>query len=124
MVFIGAMLALLLNIAISAYMSLMLTFLITFLPLQVAFYVNRRVPLPYLCMLLAVYISVMILKRSGNFALPSKYGKEHIFEAKYRKKRVVHKYLVSGSGMTGIAVYSTILAVVFRAALAPLLRML
>ena len=113
MIFLGALLALLLNISISAYMSLLLTFLITFLPLQVAYYINRPVPLPYLMMLLAVYITVMVLKRSGNFALPSKYGKEHRFETKYRKKSVTHKYLVSGSGMIVITVYSIVLASVF-----------
>ncbi len=130
MIFLGAMLALLLNISISAYMSLLLTFLITFLPLQVAFYVNRTVPLPFLMMLIAVYISVMVLKRSGNFALPSKYGKEHVFEMRrkgtgslktrignlfssHKEEKTVYKYLVSGSGMITVAGYSAVIAASF-----------
>ncbi|MCR5324915.1 MAG: hypothetical protein K6E85_16785 [Lachnospiraceae bacterium] len=121
MIFLGIVLALLLNISISAYMSLVLTFLITFLPLQVAFYVERKVPLTFLIMLLTVYISVMMLKRSGNFALPSKYGKEHVFETIYEKKikkhRVVHKYLVSGMGMISVAAFSAVIAAAFMLAM-------
>ena len=122
MIFLGTVLALLLNISISAYMSLVMTFLITFLPLQVAFYVEREVPLPYLIMLLTVYISVMMLKRSGNFALPSKYGKEHVFETKEKKIRrsnhkTVHKYLVSGTGMISVVAFSAVIAAVFMTAM-------
>ena len=118
MIFLGVLFALLLNIAISAYMSLFLTFLVTFLPLQVAFYINRNIPLPYLMMILAVYISVMVLKRSGNYALPSKYGKEHIFAMKRtglfgKKQKTVHKYLVNGTGMVWVAVIGIATAMTF-----------
>ncbi len=109
MLFTGAGFAILFNISISAYMDLFSTFLLSFLPLQLAFYIDIIPPMPYLVMLVTVYIAVEILSRSGRFRLPYRYkrgqqftmvignGKRQLFRS--QKKVIKYEYLASGRGM-------------------------
>ena len=113
MLFMGWFFSILLNITISGYMNLPATFLLTFLPLQIAFYIDIVPPLPYLCMLLAVYISVAILGRSGHFTLPYRRENDLDFSRKRKKKRHLHSYLASSRGMLQVAGYSIGLSVLF-----------
>ncbi len=113
MLFMGWFFCILLNITISGYMSLALTFLVTFLPLQVAFYIDIIPPLHYLVMLIAVYITVAVLGRSGHYTLPYRHGKEQQFEHKRRRKKNSFTYLASSGGMLTITLYSLILSALF-----------
>ncbi|MCR5686119.1 MAG: transglutaminase domain-containing protein [Lachnospiraceae bacterium] len=113
MIFVGALLVLLLNIAISGYMSLILTFLITFLPLQIAFYIDLIPKLQYLIMLLGVYISVTVLGRAGNFTLPYRHEKGKTY-LHYRKAGKVRSFYISTwIGMLQVAGYALALSFVF-----------
>ncbi len=113
MLFLGWFLSILLNITIAGYMNLAETFLLTFLPLQVAFYIDLRPSLPYLILLLAVYISVAVLQRSGNYTLPFRHNRAQHFETKRIGKNVHHIYLASSHGMLRIAAGATVLATIF-----------
>ena len=122
MLFTGAGFAILLNISISAYMDLFSTFLLTFLPMQLAFYIDIIPPLPYLVMLVTVYIAVEILSRSGRFRLPYRYkkgqqfavvvGNGKRFSLRPQKKTIRYEYLASGRGMLQEATFGVIAAAV------------
>ncbi|MBR6237608.1 MAG: transglutaminase domain-containing protein [Lachnospiraceae bacterium] len=103
MFFTGAGFAILYNISISAYMDLFSTFLLSFLPMQLAFYIDIIPPIPYLVMLIAVYITVEVLSRSGRFKLPYKYKKGQQYSYINKKKKVRYEYLASGRGMVQMA---------------------
>ncbi len=113
MLFMGWFFSILLNISISGYMSLPMTFLLTFLPLQLPFYIDIVPPLPYLMLLIAVYISVAILGRSGHFSLPYRHAKTQFFDRKRRKKETRHTYLASSHGMLNISVCSIVFSAIF-----------
>ncbi len=113
MLFMGWFFCILLNITISGYMSLALTFLVTFLPLQVAFYIDIVPQLHYLVMLIAVYISVAVLGRSGHFTLPYRHDKTQHFEYKATRKKNSFTYLASSGGMLSVTIYSLIIASLF-----------
>lgn len=103
MLFTGAGFAILYNISISAYMDLFSTFLLSFLPMQLAFYIDIIPPIPYLVMLIAVYITVEVLSRSGRFKLPYKYKKGQQYSFISKKKTTRYEYLASGKGMLQMA---------------------
>ena len=104
MLFTGAGFAILLNISISAYMDIFTTFLLTFLPLQLAFYIDIIPPMPYLIMLIAVYITVTMLGRSGRFRLPYRYKKSRQYSYRRTGRGDSYEYLASGQGMVQMAV--------------------
>ncbi len=113
MIFMGWFFSILLNITISGYMDIFTTFLITFLPLQIAFYVDIVPPLPYVMMLLAVYIAVAILGRSGRFTLPYKSSSNKSFSRQRAKKYQRHTYYASSKGMLQVGALSVALATAF-----------
>ncbi len=118
MIFIGWFFSILLNIAISGYMNLPATFLLTFLPLQTVFYIDMTPGVPYLVMLITVYVTVALLRRSGHFSLPYKNAKGEEFDRTRKKtkggaEKHSHVYLSSSSGMLAIAGYSLLTATIF-----------
>lgn len=112
MLFTGAGFAILLNISISAYMDLFSTFLLTFLPMQLAFYIDIIPPVPYLVMLVTVYITVEVLSRSGRFRLPYRYKKGQQYQTLAKKKSVRHEYLASAGGMLQMAMGAMLISAV------------
>lgn len=113
MVFVGLMMAILLNITISAHMNLIETFLITFLPLQIALYIDRLPALPYLAMLLAVYITVGILGRSGHYHMSLNMKKEPFFSRRLKKQTTQYSYQSSSRGILTLSIYSIAFCIVF-----------
>ncbi|MDE6529411.1 MAG: transglutaminase-like domain-containing protein [Lachnospiraceae bacterium] len=113
MVFVGLMMAILLNITISAHMNLIETFLITFLPLQIALYIDRLPALPYLAMLLAVYITVGILGRSGHYHMSLNMKKEPFFSRRLKKQTTQYSYQSSSRGILMLSIYSIAFCIVF-----------
>lgn len=113
MVFVGLMMAILLNITISAHMNLIETFLITFLPLQIALYIDLLPALPYLAMLLAVYITVGILGRSGHYHMSLNMKQEPFFSRRMKKQTIQYSYQSSSRGILTLSVYSIIFCILF-----------
>lgn len=113
MVFVGLMMAILLNITISAHMNLIETFLITFLPLQIALYIDRLPALPYLAMLLAVYITVGILGRSGHYHMSLNMKKEPFFSRRLKKQTTQYSYQSSSRGILTLSIYSIAFCILF-----------
>ena len=113
MIFMGWFFSILLNITISGYMDIFTTFLITFLPLQIAFYVNIVPPLPYMMMLFASYIAVAVLGHSGRFTLPYKGGIHDDFSRQRGRRSTRHTYYSTSKGMIQVSLWSIALSVVF-----------
>ena len=112
LIFVGGVFSIFFNITISGYMDLPMTFIVSFLPLQFAFYIDIVPPRIYLVMLLAVYISVAVLGRSGHYTLPYKYKKDLPFGRRRTKKKQTHYYHASGQGMVWMLGYSVILSAI------------
>ena len=112
-IFVGWVYCIMLNVTISSYMNPALTFLITFLPLQAAFYID--IFPPYLCMtmLIMCYASVLVLSRAGNYALPYRYKKYEAFVRRRRKDGSDDSYILSAKGMISVFGVSLIMALVF-----------
>lgn len=113
MVFVGLMMAILLNITISAHMNLIETFLITFLPLQISLYIDRLPALPYLAMLLAVYITVGVLGRSGHYHMSLNMKREPFFGRRIKKQTIQYSYQSSSRGILTLSAYSIVFCILF-----------
>ncbi|MGN0345988.1 MAG: transglutaminase family protein [Lachnospiraceae bacterium] len=113
MVFVGFFLCILLNITISGYMNLVETFLFTFPLLQIALYIDAKPALPYLAMLLSVYITVGLLGRSGHYQTPSIKLADQAFHHMRKKNRQVHSYISDGKSMLTTGLYSIIFSGLF-----------
>lgn len=111
--FVGFLLCLLLNITISGYMNLIETFLITFPLLQVALYINMKPSLPYLSMLIAVYITVGVLGRSGHYHIPSIKDNKTLFYHIKKKDHIYHSYITDGPGMLTTGIYAILISSIF-----------
>ena len=98
-VFIGFFLIVLLNIAISEYMSLSATILLTFPIFQLGIYIDEMPDFPYLILLLFAYFMIAILKRSGHFLLPYREKEFTEFSLKTRPGIRTWRYHASGRMM-------------------------
>lgn len=116
-IFVGFFLALLLNIAISTYMSLFLTLVLTFPLLQLAIYIEKYPDIPFLFFILASYVAIGILGRSGHFDLPLKSKKRVFFQiSKKRNKNIaytLHNYKANGTILLETASRLCILSALF-----------
>ena len=98
-VFIGFFLIVLLNIAVSEYMSLPLVFLLTFPIFQLGIFIRKMPDLPYLILLLFSYFMVAFLKRSGHFLFPYREKKKTDFSYQKTKNGICYRYHVNGKIM-------------------------
>lgn len=80
--YLGFFLIVLLNIAISNYMSIFLTMLFTFPFLQFGLYIGKMPSLVSVFLLLFVYAAVLFFKRSGHYSLSERRKKDQAFVAK------------------------------------------
>lgn len=100
-IFVGFFLALLLNIAISTYMSLFLTLALTFPFLQLAIYIEKYPDIPFLFFILSSYVVVGILGRSRHHDLPLKKKKRIFFQVTRKKGKknsyTLHNYKANGT---------------------------
>ncbi len=112
-IFLGWVYCIMLNVTISSYMNPVLTFVITFLPLQTAFYID--IMPPYLCMtmLIMCYVSVLVLSRAGYYALPYRYKKYELFSRRRRKKGFEDSYILSAKGMLSVFWVSLAISLAF-----------
>ena len=111
-IFVSGIFSIFFNITIAGYMDLPMTFIVSFIPLQFAFYIDIVPPMIYLVMLLCVYISVAVLGRSGRYTLPYRYKEDTPFGRIRKKKYTSHYYHASGNGMMHIMGCSLILSVI------------
>ncbi len=112
-IFMGWVYCIMLNVTISSYMNPALTFLITFLPLQAAFYIDITPSYVCMSMLIMCYASVLVLSRAGYYALPYRYKKYEAFSRRRRKKGADDSYILSARGMLSVFGVSAILSLVF-----------
>ena len=112
-IFVGWMYCIMLNVTISSYMNPALTFLITFIPLQLAFYID--ITPSYLCMsmLIMCYASVLVLSRAGYYALPYRYKKYEVFSRRRRRKGSDDSYILSARGMLSVFGISVLFSLIF-----------
>ena len=112
-IFLGWVYCIMLNVTISSYMNPVLTFVITFLPLQTVFYIDRYPS--YLCMtmLIMCYASVLVLSRAGYYALPYRYKKYESFSRRRMRKGSEDSYILSAKGMLSVFTVSLIMSLVF-----------
>lgn len=112
MMFVGTLLAVLLNVTISGYMNLLETVLITFPFLEIAFYIDKRPPLHCLIMLVAAYICVGIQQASKHFKMQvkGKYTPEYLRFR--RKKKTAYVYQSTARGTLQTLLVSLVLSVV------------
>jgi transglutaminase-like putative cysteine protease len=89
MVYLGFFLLVLLNIAISNYMSVFWNIVITFPFLQLGLYIEKRPSLFAIALLLFSYVSVAFLKRTGHYKLVTASRKDTPFQTK--KHRISYK---------------------------------
>ena len=95
-VFIGFFLIVLLNIAISEYMNLTLTILLTFPIFQLGIYIDEMPDFPYLILLLFSYFMIAILKRGEHFLLPYREKDYTEFKFAHKKNHNIWNYHASG----------------------------
>lgn len=95
-VFIGFVLILLLNIAISESMNLLFVILFTFPIFQLGIYIGEMPDFPYLILLLFSYFMVGILRRSGHFLLP--YRDKVFTEFSFNRSKNVRSWQYHASG--------------------------
>ncbi|MBO7531932.1 MAG: transglutaminase domain-containing protein, partial [Lachnospiraceae bacterium] len=112
-IFMGWVYCIMLNVTISSYMNPALTFLITFLPLQAAFYIDITPSYVCMTMLIMCYASVLVLSRAGYYALPYRYKKYEIFMRRRRRKGADDSYILSARGMLSVFGISVIFSLVF-----------
>ena len=112
-IFLGWVYCIMLNVTISSYMNPALTFIITFLPLQAAFYIDIIPPYTCMTMLIMCYASVLVLSRAGYYALPYRYKKYEVFARRRRRKGFEDTYILSAKGMLSVFGVSLILSLLF-----------
>ena len=112
-IFLGWVYCIMLNVTISSYMNPALTFVITFLPLQTAFYIDRYPNFLCMTMLIMCYASVLVLSRAGYYALPYRYKKYESFSRRRMRKGSEDSYILSAKGMLSVFSVSLILSLVF-----------
>ncbi len=112
-IFLGWVYCIMLNVTISSYMNPALTFVITFLPLQTVFYIDRYPTFLCMTMLIMCYASVLVLSRAGYYALPYRYKKYESFSRRRTKKGFDDSYILSAKGMLSVFSVSLILSLVF-----------
>lgn len=120
-IFIGFFLILLLNIAISEYMSLLSVILLTFPIFQLGIYVEQMPDFIYLILLLFSYFMVAILKQGGHFLLPYASKKWTEFAAKDKNGELAFKYHASGKIMLQLTGLFLLFSVLLGILCAPLL---
>lgn len=98
-VFIGFFLIVLLNIAVSEYMSLPAAILLTFPIFQLGIYVEEMPDFPYLILLLFSYFMIAILKKSAHFLLPYRNKEFTEFSLKKKAGKRTWRYHASGKIM-------------------------
>lgn len=112
MIFVGAFMAILLNVTISGYMNLLETILITFPLLEIAFYIDKRPPLYCMVLLIATYLCVGIQQASKYFKMQVK-GKHTPEYLRFRrKKKTLYTYQSSAKGTLQTLVFSLVLSAV------------
>lgn len=116
-IFIGFFIALLLNIAVSTYMSLFLMLLLTFPFLQLSIYIEKFPSAIYLILILFSYVATGILGRSKHFEIPLKKKKRKNFEISKnnRKKTVTHTYVAKGTVLRDTALLFLVFSIIFSA---------
>ena len=107
--YLGFFLIVLLNIAISTYMSIFLTMLFTFPFLQFGLYIGKRPSFLFVVLLIFVYTAVLLLKRSGHYSISERKKKDKAFQV----RKNVYSYKGHGVAMGELVGLVLVLTLVF-----------
>ena len=118
--YLGFFLIVLLNIAISNYMSIFLTMLCTFPFLQFGLYIGKMPSLVSIFLLLFVYAAVLFLKRSGHYSLSERRKKDQAFVV----KKNVFSYKGQGKAMGQLLGITLGMTLVFSLAAYPVMNLM
>ena len=118
-IYLGFFLLVLLNIAISTYMSILLTMLLTFPFLQFGLYIGKMPSLFFILLLLFVYTAVLFLKRSGHYSLSEKKKKDRPFVV----KKEIFSYKGHGKTMGQLVGAAFVLSLVFSLVAYPVMQL-
>lgn len=99
--FLGAFLAILLNVTISGYMHLFDTILVTFPFLEIAFFINEKPPVFSIFLLLTSYICIglLSLSRHARMQVQTKKGKEYVRIRRNKKTAFLYQGNASLKGI-------------------------
>ena len=116
--YLGFFLVVMLNIAISTYMSVLFTLLLTFPFLQFGLYIGKIPSFFYVLLLLFAYTAVLFFKWSGHYTLSENKKKDLPFLA----RRQVLSYKGHGKTMLQVLILSLLLSVFFSAVSYPAMQ--
>lgn len=117
-VYLGFFLIVLLNVAISNYMSIFFTVLLTFPFLQFGLYIEKMPSLVSVFLLLAVYAGVLFLKRSGHYSLSERREKDRAFTV----RKNVYSYKGKGKVMGQLLGLTCIIVLAFSVVSYPIMN--
>lgn len=118
LIYLGFFLVVLLNIAISTYMSILFTILMTFPFLQFGLYIGKIPSFIYILLLLFSYTAVLFLKWSGHYTLSENYKKDKPF---FVKKQVL-SYKGHGRTMSQLLLLCLALSLCFSLITYPVMK--
>lgn len=119
LIYLGFFLLVLLNIAISNYMSVFLTMLFTFPFLQFGIYIGKFPSFLFILLLVFCYTSIAFLKRSGHYTLSENRKKDTPFLI----KKDVFSYKGHGRTMGQLVMISFVISFVFSLVTYPLMAL-
>ena len=117
--YLGFFLIVLLNVAISNYMSIFFTVLLTFPFLQFGLYIEKMPSLISVFLLLFVYAGVLFLKRSGHYSLSERRKKDNAFVV----RKNVFYYKGKGKVMGQLTGAVCVIALIFSLASYPVMHL-
>ena len=117
--YLGFFLIVLLNIAISNYMSIFLTMLFTFPFLQFGLYIGKTPSFIAIFLLLFVYAGVLFLKRSGHYSVSTRRKKDRAFTV----RKNVFSYKGKGKVMGQLLRFTCVITLVFSLAAYPIMHL-
>lgn len=118
LIYLGFFLIVLLNIAISTYMSILWTILMTFPFLQFGLYIGKIPSLIYVLLLLFSYTAVLFLKWSGHYTLSENSKKDKPFF----QKKAVSTYKGHGKTMAQTLALALVLSLCFSILTYPVMQ--
>ena len=112
-IFVGFVLALLLNIVISSHMSVLGTILLTAPILQIGIYIGKYPHALYFVPLIFSYIVIGVLGRFKHHLIPQKKQERNVFRMEKKAKKNYHIYRVNGKVLSQTTLLFGIVSLLF-----------
>lgn len=112
-IFVGFVLALLLNIVISSHMSVFVTILLTASILQVGIYIGKYPKSIYFVPLIFSYIAIGVLGRFNHHLIPQKKQERFEFHMEKKGKKNYHIYRTNGRALLQTTILFAVVSFLF-----------